>query len=76
MNKSSHAEGTKEENLEEITDFSANSLFVHFNSENYTPNHQVNALTLMERLPRLPPPLMQGRSGLTSACEYRTGWHH
>lgn len=47
-NKSSHAGGTKEENLEEIIDFSVKFLFMQLNSENYVPKHQVNALTLKD----------------------------
>lgn len=47
-NKSSLAGGTKEENLEEIIDFSVKFLFMQLNSENYVPKHQVNALTLKD----------------------------
>lgn len=49
-NKSSNGEGAKEEDSEEIIDFSVKSLFMHFNAENYISKHEINALTLMELL--------------------------
>lgn len=76
LKKSSHAEGTKEENLEEIIDFTVKSLFKHFNSENYLPKYLVNVFTLAVLLPWLPSTSHAGLRGPNSACGYRTGLHH